>query len=110
MGDEGQNTGICATTLTGGSGRVTMIAEQMATKLRDAANSVLEMMFMAPVLADQEFPPRDVARPLLVGLEFAGEANGSFTLALSTATAQSLALNFMGMSPWERLERQDPYG
>ena len=84
-----------------------MIAEQMATKLRDAANSVLEMMFMAPVLADQEFPPRDVVGPLLVGLEFAGEAKGSFTLALSTTTAQSLALNFMGMSPCERLERQE---
>ena len=31
-----------------------MIADQMATKLRHAAASVLEMMFMAPVLADQE--------------------------------------------------------
>ena len=83
-----------------------VIAEQMATNLRDAANSVLEMMFMAPVLADQEFPPPNVSDPILVGLEFVGQAKGSFTLAVSTTTAERLALNFMGMSMDEHLDRQ----
>ena len=83
-----------------------MIAEQMPSKLRHAAKSVLEMMFMAPVLADQEFPPRDVVDPILVGLEFVGEAKGAFTLAVGAATAELLALNFMGMQPGEHLDRQ----
>lgn len=83
-----------------------MIAEQIASKLREAANSVLEMMFMAPVLADQEFPPPNVVNLMLVGLEFEGQARGTFTLAISATTAQRLALNFMGMSPEEHLDRQ----
>ena len=83
-----------------------MIAEQIASKLREAANSVLEMMFMAPVLADQEFPPPNVLNLMLVGLEFEGQARGTFTLAISATTAQRLALNFMGMSPEEHLDRQ----
>lgn len=83
-----------------------MIAEQIASKLREAANSVLEMMFMAPVLADQEFPPPNVVNLMLVGLEFVGQARGTFTLAISATTAQRLALNFMGMSPEEHLDRQ----
>ena len=80
--------------------------EQIASKLRDAANSVLEMMFMAPVLADQEFPPANVVDPILVGLEFVGQARGTFTLAISATTAERLALNFMCMSPEEHLDRQ----
>ena len=83
-----------------------MIAEQIASKLRDAANSVLEMMFMAPVLADQEFPPPNVIDPLLVGLEFQGEVKGTFALAVAARTAESLAVSFMGMGPGEPLERQ----
>ena len=83
-----------------------MIAEQIASKLRDAANSVLEMMFMAPVLADQEFPPANVVNPILVGLEFVGQARGTFTLAVGANTAERLALNFMCMGPEEHLDRQ----
>jgi CheY-specific phosphatase CheX len=83
-----------------------MIADLMATKLRHAAASVLEMMFMAPVLADQEFPPADVVGPILVGLEFKGEVNGTFTLAVSAETAEFLALSFMGMDAGEHLDRQ----
>ena len=67
---------------------------------------MLEMMFMAPVLADQEFPPPNVLNLMLVGLEFEGQARGTFTLAISATTAQRLALNFMGMSPEEHLDRQ----
>jgi CheY-specific phosphatase CheX len=83
-----------------------MIAEQMASKLRHAASTVLEMMFMAPVLADQEFPPAGVVNPILVGLKFEGEVRGTFALAVAAQTAQKLALSFMGMDPSERLERQ----
>jgi CheY-specific phosphatase CheX len=83
-----------------------MIAEEIAEKLRHAANSVLDMMFMAPVLADQEFPPAGVVSPILVGLEFVGEVKGSFALAVAGETAQKLALGFMGMDAGERLERQ----
>ena len=84
----------------------TMIAEQIAFKLRHAANSVLEMMFMAPVVSDQEFPPPFVVDPILVGLEFAGQVKGTFTLAVAGATGQFLALNFLGPGSSEPLERQ----
>src|SRR5450432_3808801 len=83
-----------------------MTADQMNLNLRHAASSVLDMMFMAPVLSDQEFPPRHVESPIQVGLEFAGQVNGTFTLAVSSATAELLALNFMGMENSERLGRQ----
>lgn len=83
-----------------------MIAEQMAVKLRDAASSVLEMMFAAPVLADQEFPPADVAGPILVALEFEGQVRGTFALAVGAEPARSLALGFLGMAASEPLDRQ----
>ncbi len=83
-----------------------MIAEQIASKLRHSANSVLEMMFMVPVVSDQEFPPPGVVEPILVGLDFVGQATGTFTLAVGSATGQRLALNFMGLEPSEQLDRQ----
>jgi CheY-specific phosphatase CheX len=83
-----------------------MCAEQMAVKLRHAASSVLEMMFMVPVVADQEFPPAELLPPILIGLEFRGEVAGTFTLAVGTSTAEHLALSFMGMDADEHLERQ----
>jgi CheY-specific phosphatase CheX len=83
-----------------------MIAEQIASKLRHTANVVLEMMFMAPVLAEQEFPPPNVVCPLLVGLEFHGEVRGMFALAVAAKTGKRLALSFMGMEPGEPVERQ----
>ena len=83
-----------------------MIAEQMALKLRHTAHTVLKMMFMAPVLADQEFPPPHVVNPILVGLEFVGQVKGIFTLAVASETGERLALNFMGMESGEQLDRQ----
>ena len=83
-----------------------MIAEQMASRLRHAASSVLERMFMAPVLADQEFPPPDVASPILVELEFHGQVAGIFALAVADETARKLALGFMGLGPDEALDRK----
>ncbi|HEY3743940.1 MAG TPA: chemotaxis protein CheX [Bryobacteraceae bacterium] len=78
----------------------------MASKLRDAASSVLEMMFAAPVLADQEFPPADVTGPILVALEFVGQVKGTFALAAGAEPARQLALGFMGMNTSEHLDRQ----
>jgi CheY-specific phosphatase CheX len=83
-----------------------MIADQIALKLRHAAHSVLEMMFMAPVLADQEFPPADVLSPILVGLEFEGQVRGSFTLAAGSETAERLSISFMGMETGQAVDRQ----
>jgi CheY-specific phosphatase CheX len=82
-----------------------MSADQMASKLRHTAKTVLEMMFMAPVMSDQEFPPPDVVCPLLVCLAFEGEVRGSFALAVGSETASRLALSFMGMEPGEHMER-----
>jgi len=82
-----------------------MITEHIAEKLRHAASSVLGMMFMAPVRSDEEFPPPGVAYPILVLLDFNGEVKGTFVLAVAAATAQKLALSFMGMEPGERLLR-----
>ena len=82
-----------------------MIAEQMALKLKLSAQAVLEMMFMAPVLADQEFPPPNVIAPILVRLEFQGEVKGEFALAVASDTATRLALSFMGMDAGEPIER-----
>ena len=83
-----------------------MIADQIALKLRHSAHSVLEMMFMAPVLADQEFPPPNVVGPILVGLDFEGQVKGHFTLAGSTETAKKLSNSFVGVDADEPVDRQ----
>ena len=82
-----------------------MIAEQMASKLRDAASSVLDMMCSAPVLADEEFPPAGCIDPMFVGLDFIGEATGKFAMAVEWPVAESLARKFLGNSaPMSRRE------
>jgi CheY-specific phosphatase CheX len=83
-----------------------MIAEQMAHKLRHAAKSVLEMMFMAPVLADQEFPPQGAVDLILIGLRFSGKAHGTFALAVEATVAERLARSFLCMEAAEPLDRQ----
>ena len=83
-----------------------MIADQMASKLRRAAKSVLEMKFMTPVSSDQEFPPPGVVDPILVGPAFGGRSKGTFALVVASATAQRGALNFIGLEPGKKLEHE----
>ena len=80
-----------------------MLAEQMACRLCEAAQNVLEMMCASPVLRDEEFPPANVKDPILVELRFAGAAHGRFLLAVDLPTGKALATTFMGMAgPVER--------
>lgn len=80
-----------------------MLSDQMASRLCEAAQNVLEMMCSSPVLRDEEFPPANVQNPILVELRFAGRANGRFLLAVDLPTGEALATTFMGLTgPVER--------
>lgn len=83
-----------------------MMSDQMGMKLKQAASSVLESMFMSPVIDDQEFPPPWVVDPILIGLNFRGEVEGFFAMACETNTAWFLARAFMCMEQTEEMSRQ----
>jgi CheY-specific phosphatase CheX len=63
-------------------------------------------MFFEHVLSDQEFPPKDLADPILISLHFSGEAHGAFALTVDHPTGVRLAERFLPPLPGEALDRQ----
>jgi hypothetical protein len=81
-------------------------ATAVQLQMRAAANGVLDMMFMSPVVEDVEFPPPHWVDPIIVGLDFTGrETRGICALALEEATARNLANIFLCFENGEELSR-----
>jgi hypothetical protein len=73
-----------------------MLTAAVHSKMRLAANDVLGMMFMSPVLTGTTFPPAGWVDPIIVGLDFSGtRMHGTCALAMEEQTARNLASVFL---------------